>query len=65
MAAPKQAARKPRRRDRKSVPVGQAHIRTGHPTVEDMITVGVKNKMKEKRCREIYEDCCTEVWAGV
>ena len=29
---------------------------TGHPTVEDMITVGVKNKMKEKRCREIYEE---------
>jgi beta-glucosidase len=30
--------------------------RTGHPTVEDMIAVGVKNKMKEKRCREIYEE---------
>ena len=29
---------------------------TGHPTVEDMIAVGVKNKMKEKRCREIYEE---------
>ena len=28
MAAPKQAARKPRRRDRKSVPVGQAHIKS-------------------------------------
>ena len=27
MAAQKQAARKPRRRDRKSVPVGQAHIK--------------------------------------
>ena len=29
---------------------------TGNPTVEDMIAVGVKNKMKEKRCREIYEE---------
>lgn len=28
MAAPKQAARKSRRRDRKSVPVGQAHIKS-------------------------------------
>ena len=28
MAANKQAARKPRRRDRKSVPVGQAHIKS-------------------------------------
>ena len=28
MAAPKQAARKPRRRDRKSIPVGQAHIKS-------------------------------------
>ena len=28
MAAQKQAARKPRRRDRKSVPVGQAHIKS-------------------------------------
>jgi len=28
MAAAKQAARKPRRRDRKSVPVGQAHIKS-------------------------------------
>ena len=28
MAAQKQAARKPRRRDRKSIPVGQAHIKS-------------------------------------
>ena len=28
MAAPKQAAREPRRRDRKSIPVGQAHIKS-------------------------------------
>ena len=28
MAATKQAARKPRRKDRKSVPVGQAHIKS-------------------------------------
>ena len=28
MAAAKQASRKPRRRDRKSVPVGQAHIKS-------------------------------------
>ena len=29
---------------------------SGHPTVEDMIAVGVKNKMKEKRCRKIYKE---------
>lgn len=29
---------------------------SGHPTVEDMIAVGVKNKMKENRCRKIYEE---------
>ena len=29
---------------------------TGHPTLDDMITVGVKNKMAESKCREIYEE---------
>ena len=29
---------------------------TGHPTLDDMIAVGVKNKMTESRCREIYEE---------
>lgn len=28
----------------------------GHPTLDDMITVGVKNKMAESKCREIYEE---------
>ena len=28
---------------------------TGHPTLDDMIAVGVKNKMTESMCREIYE----------
>ena len=28
---------------------------TGHPTLKDMIAVGTKIKMKEQRCREIYE----------
>lgn len=28
---------------------------TGHPTLDDMIAVGVKNKMTESKCREIYE----------
>lgn len=28
---------------------------TGHPTLEDMIAVGVKNKMPESKCREIYD----------
>lgn len=37
---------------------------TGHPTVEDMIAVGVKNKMKEKRCREIYEEISLQVKSG-
>mgnify|MGYP003362981885 FL=1 len=38
MAAPKQAARKPRRRDRKSVPVGQAHIKSTFNTTIISIT---------------------------
>ena len=29
---------------------------TGHPTLADMIAVGVKNKMKEARCKEIIEE---------
>lgn len=29
---------------------------TSAPTLNDMIAVGVKNKMKEKRCREIYDE---------
>ena len=29
---------------------------TGHPTLDDMIAVGVKNKMTESKCREIYEE---------
>lgn len=28
---------------------------TGHPTLDDMIAVGVKSKMAESKCREIYE----------
>lgn len=28
---------------------------TGHPNLDDMIAIGVKNKMTESRCREIYE----------
>ena len=27
-----------------------------HPTLDDMIAVGVKNKMTENKCREIYEE---------
>ena len=29
---------------------------TGHPTLNDMIVVGVKNKMKEAICRKIFEE---------
>ena len=29
---------------------------TGRPSIADMIAVGVKNKMKESRCREIFEE---------
>lgn len=29
---------------------------TGHPTLADMIAVGMKNKMKEVRCKEIFEE---------
>ena len=29
---------------------------SGHPSLEDMIAVGVKNKIMENRCREIYEE---------
>jgi serine/threonine-protein kinase HipA len=29
---------------------------TGHPHLSDMIAVGTKNRIKESRCREIYEE---------
>lgn len=29
---------------------------TSHPTVDDMVAVGVKNKMAEQRCRDIYNE---------
>ncbi len=29
---------------------------TGHPVLDDMIMVGVKNKMTESKCREIYQE---------
>lgn len=29
---------------------------TGRPTLSDMVAVGVKNKMKEARCKEIFEE---------
>ena len=29
---------------------------TGNPTLKDMIAAGMKNKMSEQRCREIYEE---------
>ena len=29
---------------------------TGSPSLADMIAVGVKNKMRELRCREIFEE---------
>jgi len=29
---------------------------TGHPTLQDMIAVGTKNKMSVQRCREIFEE---------
>lgn len=29
---------------------------TSHPTLDDMIAVGVKNKITESKCREIYEE---------
>lgn len=29
---------------------------TGNPTLKDMIAVGTKNKLREQRCREIYEE---------
>lgn len=29
---------------------------SSHPSLDDMIAVGVKNKMTEKRCREIYDE---------
>ena len=29
---------------------------TGHPTLDDMIVVGVKNKMLKSKCSEIYEE---------
>ena len=29
---------------------------TGNPSLADMIAIGVKNKMKEQRCREIFDE---------
>ena len=29
---------------------------TGHPSLSDFITVGTKNKINEKRCRELFDD---------
>ncbi len=29
---------------------------TGKPSLQDMVAVGVKNKIKESRCKEIYEE---------
>ncbi len=29
---------------------------TGNPSLDDMVAVGIKNKMTEKKCREIYEE---------
>lgn len=29
---------------------------TGYPSLSDMICIGVKNKMKESRCKEIFEE---------
>lgn len=29
---------------------------SANPTVEDMVTVGMKNKISEQRCREIYQE---------
>ena len=33
-----------------------SHLLLSYHPKQDMIAVGVKNKMKEKRCREIYEE---------
>ena len=32
---------------------------TGHPTLRDMIAVGTKINMKERRCLELYEEVKT------
>ena len=29
---------------------------TGHPTLEDMVTIGVKNRMTSQRCKDIYDE---------
>ena len=29
---------------------------TGHPALKDMITIGIKNRISEQRCKEIYEE---------
>lgn len=37
---------------------------TGHPSLQDMITIGTKIKMEEKRCKELYEqvrDNCGDI----
>lgn len=37
---------------------------TGHPTLNDIITVGAKVKMKAQRCREIYDEVRTACQSG-
>lgn len=37
-------------------PYHEVQSSLGHPTLADMIVVGVKNKMKEARCRDIFEE---------
>ena len=37
---------------------------TDHPTLENMIAVGIKNKMKENRCREIYKEITLQTKCG-
>lgn len=37
---------------------------TGHPTLEDMVAVGTKNRMQRRRCLEIYDEVrhgCTDL----
>ena len=34
---------------------------TSHPTLNDMIAIGMKNKMTESRCREIHKEVESEI----
>ena len=42
----------------------KAHSAGWQTTLENMIAVGIKNKMKENRCQEIYKEITLPIKSG-